>query len=710
MAGSNARRWLRRRRWGAILALLAVPKWLKVASLAGLLKGIFIEFVIMQKLQNLRIKIVDAPSDAEADTLADQVLAELAAGNLAYEVAYVGSRRFVTYAVERNVGPMAASPTVGAAATRPGSAVRHGSTWVVTGGARGITAATAMELGRRFGLKLHLLGTTPLAEIDPAWRDLTAEGLQKLKASVMIAARKAGKPTAQAWQRMEKDLEIDRTLRAFAAAGIAVTYHACDVSDRAALAETLERIRQADGPIAGVLHGAGIERSCRFEKKQRDIVLQTIRAKVDGAANLMALTRRDPIRHFIVFGSISGRVGGFGQADYSLANEMACKLLGSYRRARPWVQAVGFHWHAWDEVGMAARPETKNNLQEKGSLSLMPLAEGLAHLVRELAAGTPEPEVMITERHHWERFAAGLGTLASEAPASAPDGEQSKATLPLLTEVVSDAEGAGGQVRLDPTTERFLIEHRLRNKPLLPVVVGLELLAEAASVAAGKRVVGFRDVDMVDGLLFHSDRPVVARASATRLSEGRFDCRLTSDFYNLNGELIQSDRLYLRAQAVTADAHVSPLDKIQPTAGQWHDFKYPDVAPIYHGPAFRGLKALCGNVESGSNRVLALPLADLVGSPRTSGWTIPSCVLDSAMYACAMHLWTLGGNAVALPRRITDLRLGRQPHDGEMCLVHFVCLDLAAGDYDFDVVGEDGSIIMQARGYGHVIFARGEYL
>ena len=259
------------------------------------------------------------------------------------------------------------------------------------------------------------------------------------------------------------------------------------------------------------MHGAGIERSCRFERKQRDIVLQTIRAKVDGAANLMALTRRDPIRHFIVFGSISGRVGGYGQADYSLANEMACKLLGSYRRGRPWVQAVGFHWHAWDEVGMAARPETKSNLQEKGALALMPLAEGLAHIVRELAAGTPEPEVMITERHHWERFAAGLGTLAAEVRASAPAAEPASKALPLLTDLASDVDGTVGQVALDPVSDQFLIQHRLRGKPLLPVVVGLEALSEAARVATGQAVVGFRDIDMVDGLLFHADRPAVAR-------------------------------------------------------------------------------------------------------------------------------------------------------------------------------------------------------
>lgn len=83
---------------------------------------------------------------------------------------------------------------------------------------------------------------------------------------------------------------------------------------------------------------------------------------------------------------------------------------------------------------MAARPETKNVLQGKSDLSLMPLAEGIAHFLGELSAGCPEAEVLITERRHWQRFAAGLGqlvagtpgptaatsVLAVETPASAP--------------------------------------------------------------------------------------------------------------------------------------------------------------------------------------------------------------------------------------------------------------------------------------------------
>ncbi len=455
-------------------------------SLAGLLKAMLVEYGMMQNLTHLRFKVIDAPSDVDPRTLVDQALAELASGTPVCEVAYVAGRRLVSYAVERSVADAAGNPARGIA-TRPGSGIRHGSTWVITGGARGITAVTALELGKRFGLKLHLVGSTPLAEIDPEWRNLSADGLKQLKASVMIAARKAGKPTAAAWQRVEKDLEIDRTLRSFADAGVAVTYHACDVSDRAALAEVLDRIRQADGPIAGILHGAGVEKSCRFERKTPEVYGPTMRVKVDGAANLLALTRRDPIRHFVLFGSISGRLGGFGQVDYSLANEMACKLLGSYRRARPWVQAVGFHWHAWDGVGMAARPETKSLLEANGALALMPLDEGLAHLVRELAAGTPEPEVLITERHHWERCAASMGTLVEQPVDAAHNGhaalggEINDNVFPLLTISHSDSQNAQGQVAFDPTADRFLLEHRLRDKPLLPVVVGLEALAEACA-------------------------------------------------------------------------------------------------------------------------------------------------------------------------------------------------------------------------------------
>ncbi len=59
--------------------------------------------------------------------------------------------------------------------------IEPGSTWIVTGGARGITAACALELGRRWGLKLHLIGSTPLEPLDPAWRIWMTQGSSSSK-------------------------------------------------------------------------------------------------------------------------------------------------------------------------------------------------------------------------------------------------------------------------------------------------------------------------------------------------------------------------------------------------------------------------------------------------------------------------------------------------------------------------------------------------
>ena len=361
-------------------------------ALAGLIKSLCIEVHVMRQHKNLRVKAIDAPDNDSPDVLADAILREVASHSIDYELAIVaGQRRLQTALAER-------------AAMRPSAEVRPGGVWVVTGGARGISAACALELGRRFGVHLHLLGTSPQPQIDPSWSNLSSEEWKNLKAATMAQQHERGQNPLLAWERIEKAVEIDRTLAALAAAGVQATYHTCHVADRLAVARVLNEIRRTDGPIEGILHGAGIERACRFERKNRDDVLATFHAKVEGAWNLMTLTRDDPVKHFIGFGSITGRLGGNGQTDYAAASDMLCKLIAWYRTWRPDCHAVGFHWHPWDGVGMAARPETRAMFRMTGAPDLMPVDEGLRHLLRELYAGLPESEVMITNREYHQRY------------------------------------------------------------------------------------------------------------------------------------------------------------------------------------------------------------------------------------------------------------------------------------------------------------------
>jgi hypothetical protein len=140
----------------------------------------------------------------------------------------------------------------------------------------------------------------------------------------------------------------------------------------------------------------------------------------------------------------------------------------------------------------------------------------------------------------------------------------------------------------------------------------------------------------------------------------------------------------------------------------WSPFAYPEGAPVYHGPVFRGVTGVALDRAGGWGRIASLPLVDLVGPSRVAGWVIPSAVLDAALYACGIHLWTHGQGAVSLPRAIGQLRLGRMPQAGENCLVHFTCREIAKDSacYDFTVVGADGALIVAAENYRKVILGR----
>ncbi len=315
-------------------------------ALCGFIKALGIEVGYATKWAFVA-KAVDAARGESPDLLAEAMIRELLAISWFAEFGYARGNRCVMGALHRPAEPV------------PGSEPTPGRPWLLTGGARGITAAIARELGRRFGVKLHLVGTSPLPEIDPAWRNMTSEQRRELRGQLTNQALAEKRVPNELWHRVEKAIEIDTALHDMRAAGLDVTYHSGDVSDREAMRALIADIREADGPLEGIVHGAGFENASRFAKKSADTVRKTLAAKVEGAAVLMDLTRNDPLRYFFGFGSISGRWGSIGQTDYCLASDMLCKMVNWYRTQRPEVRASCFHWAPWAEVGMAARGETR---------------------------------------------------------------------------------------------------------------------------------------------------------------------------------------------------------------------------------------------------------------------------------------------------------------------------------------------------------------
>ncbi len=111
------------------------------------------------------------------------------------------------------------------------------------------------------------------------YHQYSAQDLKDYKSAVMKDALASAQKPIDVWARFEKAVEIDRNLRSFAEMGLKVTYHSCDIGDRDRLEKLLAEIRKANGPITGIVHGAGFERAASFEKKKIDLVDATIRAR-----------------------------------------------------------------------------------------------------------------------------------------------------------------------------------------------------------------------------------------------------------------------------------------------------------------------------------------------------------------------------------------------------------------------------------------------
>jgi len=652
-------------------------------AIAGLFKGLAREY------PDVQVRVVDvSPTAAPGDVTA--LVADEIRSVGPVEVGWQEGRRQTVVAVER--APRSTGRIAGLA---------PGSIWLVTGGARGVTAACARALGSRHGLQLVLVGSTRPGAVEEAWLSLDEAGLKTLKGRVMLDAKAAGADPRRAWREVEKSIEINRELARFRAAGVAFRSECCDLADVAAVRELVQRVEGEVGPIRGLVHGAGWESACKFEKKTAAGLEATLGPKCVGLENVLAAIDPRSLESVVAFGSTSGRLGGLGQADYSLANDMLAKIVGRLRRQRPQVRGTVFHWHAWDEVGMASRPESRFVLEQFG-MKFMPLAEGVGRFLAEIEAGLPEAEVLVTE--HVFCLGTTVATPESGVVESGQHGGVAAGAGSLVAAVERTAAGATVQVRLDPTADRFLVEHRQYGRPLLPAVMGAEILAQAA-IAAGAcdLVAEIRDFVVERPIAFPTDVPRLVHVDVAA-GGGRIEARARLAG-NSPGMTAGLDRVHVSgvvgavAEPIETPCTQPPLPFF-PTA-------YADEAPLQHGPAFRTLAALFFASSGGWARLTATDEA-VVAAPRgAAGWTVPVALLDGCIVACGYYSHVMCGQRVEIPLRFDRLRLVDRPRAGETCTARilFRTQDAKVTVYDVVLFGGDRRPLLALDGLHLAVMA-----
>ncbi|EEP70216.1 polyketide synthase [Micromonospora sp. ATCC 39149] len=255
--------------------------------------------------------------------------------------------------------------------------------------------------------------------------------------------------------------------------GARVTVAACDVADRSALADLLDRVRADGGPLRAVLHAAGtVEYRSLADTTPADLA-EAVRTKVAGARNLDDLLAADDLDAFVLFSSIAGTWGSGEQAAYSAGNTYLDALAEDRRRRG--LPAASVAWGSWGRGGMLAA-DVAAQLDRSGVHAMDP---DLAVTALARAVTDDSPTVTVAAMD-WSRFhptftlhrpspllsdlpevRALLDTAGDDEPereavplaeslADLPSDEQAKALLDLVRGQVAAVLGHASAAEVEP--------------------------------------------------------------------------------------------------------------------------------------------------------------------------------------------------------------------------------------------------------------------
>lgn len=266
--------------------------------------------------------------------------------------------------------------------------------FLVSGGARGVTARCVIGLAQACQCQFVLFGRTVIDASDPV---LSYADDADLKRQVVAHLRKRGETITpivieQLARRIKSRDEINETLLAIKDAGGLAQYITADAMDPMALGLALSKTDF--GKITGVIHGAGALSDKMLEKKnERDWEL-VFNTKIAGLRSMLSCVDCTRLEYMVLFSSISGFYGNRGQADYAMANEVLNKFAHAFKQRHPACHTTTFNWGPWN--GGMVTPQLKTALDQAG-VKVLSIETGVKLFVETLKTDNKDVQVIVND-------------------------------------------------------------------------------------------------------------------------------------------------------------------------------------------------------------------------------------------------------------------------------------------------------------------------
>lgn len=444
--------------------------------------------------------------------------------------------------------------------------------FVVSGGARGVTAQCVVKLSQAIASRWILIGRSEMMPAEPNWaKGQSTEAELKRKVLEDSLAR-GEKPKPVEVSRICRSLlasrEIEETLQAIREAGNEAIYLSVDITRLEDVSDRLLAIVSKWGAVAGLIHGAGALADKPIANKTEADFARVYDTKVTGLQNLLQCLPAKELKYLVLFSSVAGFYGNAGQADYAIANEILNKTALKLKQQYPSCHTVAINWGPW-EMGMVT-PALKEAFESRG-VRVLPVEAATQLLVNELSC----------------RYQSTAQVVIG-APIPTPP-------TPLSVLSAYDLRTHHLRRRLTVSDNPFLQDHKVSGLPVLPFTCMMAWIGRAGErIYPGFRAAVCENVRLLKGIIFNESAAEDYRLTLKELSKSDDEIVMEGQ---ISSTTVTGKVRYHFMNTITLRRRCAPRPRLSRSnlmvdgvIASSADFYGSSAAFLFHGPSFQGLQ------------------------------------------------------------------------------------------------------------------------
>ena len=337
---------------------------------------------LKREIVQLQCKIIDFDDCEDYEFVTEKIIDEMTSLDYYIEVGYCNKIRKTVLVVPEELSEEESTMR---------TILTKDDVILFSGGGRGIIYEMVKGLLSVSEASIIITGRTKPPIGDEDFILMSEEEFEEYKPKFMMQQRRINPSwsvleLANQYEALKNMRQLNSNLKELKQYKDRIRYIPCDFANYEEVKKLAECLKKKYIQVTGIVNGSGIPSLGKIDHKKLSQGHEVIRTKALSFYNIYNFFKDEPLKFFNNIGSISGRFGMDGEADYCAVSDLVSKMTAILRKKCSY-RLFTVAWSAWEKVGMAMHPSVEKTHLSRG-LHYINVAEGVHMFLLELAYGT----------------------------------------------------------------------------------------------------------------------------------------------------------------------------------------------------------------------------------------------------------------------------------------------------------------------------------